>query len=102
MDKPMTHPNAEPLTEAEHMTHPNAEPLTEAEHEMLDQLINDAYLKPMFRLRWQVKNNKEWHHGQPVIEDEATAKAWVDKLDKEHPELTHTYEWVLDPTHAAG
>ena len=56
----------------------------------------------MFRLKWQVKNSKEWHQGSPVIKDEATAKKWVDKLDKEWPELSHTYEWVTDPTHAAG
>jgi hypothetical protein len=28
------------------MTHPNAEPLTEAEHETLDRLLTETYLKP--------------------------------------------------------
>lgn len=42
------------------------------------------------------------YRGLPVIEDESTAKKQVDELDKKWPELKHSYEWVPDPTHAAG
>ena len=57
----------------------------------------------MFRLTYQVKNSSGYiYRGLPVIEDEATAKKRVDELDKKWPELKHSYEWVPDPTHAAG